>query len=528
MRPRPGSRSFPNAAEGDVRCAPGADDTDGLLPTKAPRNTLGAGLEAAVGKAAAVSSHGRCTRDSPQAEPSAVVGAHLSWPRLSRISEESLQWLQSGPDASERKLRHDGLFVNANELVVGVSHTLDVFKGFLVVLMCTSNVIITMSSSSQRSESFASLLICNFAAAQCFVGFMVAFGYSCYRQYLREWPDPPRKDRLRVRVFRAIFLPVLGAWVCNFAWCFICLKNEPTKELMIAVFTFTRVFGNGPDFLLGFSINLTLAYVLWRPLVKLVKSIRPGTHPYRNWRRDAVALGVVMAPMFLALFPVTDCTGGRRWVQWLLVCKKRDIDTPNLPALPHLADFGIGILLAAVFDRFVGELRPVGNGGIGGGLHFLQWGAARQWSVALLTVAIIALSLFVPLGQVFLHEDLSIVQMSTPFGQLVRGFSCGPSLLWLLSTLWPVAVCVVSSALLVAFKSIQYGVFLRWPLAWLEHLGANVLYCLVVIDIFLAGLFRGFMRVDPFPFTLPHCLLCVVVILAFARFLHYAARTSRK
>jgi len=455
------------------------------------------------------------------------------------------------PPAGLQKLSAEGLLLDMHQLLRDASATLDVFKGSLVVLMAASNVIITMSSTTLRSHSFASLVICNAASSQCFVGFLLAFGFSCYGQYLQERADPPSPKELstlRLRVLRAIAGPVLGAWVCNFAWCFLCLKNELTRANLIDVATFSRVFGNGPDFLCSFSLDLALVYVLWHPIKRLLDNagkasehVPESEHPSVGLisgispenRRDILALAIALSPLLLTMVAVPDCTSNRRWVQWFLVCDKREVDTPSLPALPHLMDFSLGIVVAACWNRFLADLRPVGNGGPSGGFSILPMQAIRRWCFFMVGASMTLLVLFVPLGQVWLHKDLSVLQMATPFGQMIRGFSNGPSALWLLATLWPVATWAGIVVVLVTLRGTALGFLLKWPLLWFEHLGANVLYYLVVTDLFLAGMYRGLptafsTKIDPFPFTLPNCLVCTALILLSGRFLHFIARGARK
>jgi len=441
--------------------------------------------------------------------------------------------------ASLKKLSSEGLLLDMHQLMRDASATLDVFKGSLVVLMLTSNVIITMSSTHLRSHSYGSLVICNAAASTCFVGLLLAFGFSCYTQYLCEWPDPRKElGSLRLRVSRAIAFPVVGAWACNFVWCFICLKNDLTAANLFDVFTFSRVFGNGPDFLCSFSLDLALVYALWRPIMQLLEHAGRAELGANfgfiaklslEQRQDLAAVAIALSPLLFTLVAVPDCTGPhRRWVQWFLVCDKRDIDTSSLPALPYLMDFGLGILVAACWKRFLADLRPVGDGGPNGGHSILPMQALRHWCIITLSTSMALLLLFLPLGQVWFYTDLSVVKMSTPFGHLIRGFSDGPSMLWLLSTLWPAATLAGIVVVLVTLRGTPLGVVLQWPLGWLEHMGANILYYLIVTDLFLAGMFRGFAHSDPFPFTLPACLLCTAFILSIGRFLHFMCRSARK
>jgi hypothetical protein len=53
-----------------------------------------------------------------------------------------------------------------------------------------------------------------------------------------------------------------GAWVCSFAWGFLCFKMPLTWEMGKTMLTFYNLVGNGPDFLLGFSIMLSTMYLL--------------------------------------------------------------------------------------------------------------------------------------------------------------------------------------------------------------------------------------------------------------------------
>jgi len=407
-----------------------------------------------------------------------------------------------------------------------------------VLLMHTSNVMLFLGSKTLRTNSLTSRVICNLAAQGCFVGFMGAFGYTSYRQYLREWPDPPKDlNRVRMRVFKAVAFPIIGAWICNFAWCFLYAKKDSPVSLRLVfdVFTFASVFGNGPDFLLGFSINLAIVYGLWRPVTDFLNGVhcQPGSRAiealYPRFRRDVACVALVLSPLLLTLVALPDCTGNMRWAQWFFVCDKRDPDTPSLPALPHLFDFGVGVLLASAWDRFIAHLKPVGQGGVSGGLHLLPASAAKHWAAVVLSASVVLLLLFIPLGQVWLFEDLQDVQLHTPVGQLIRGHSQGPSPLWLLSTVWPSAVWATVAGVMVSLRGGPLGYLIHYPLAWLEHLGANVLYYLVVVNVFLAGMYHGLDRSGKGQLdTLGSCILCTAMLLAFCRFLHFAAQGSRK
>merc|ERR1719454_793778 len=179
-------------------------------------------------------------------------------------------------------IRGHGLYLDAHQMVLDRSAALDIFKGGLVLMMHYSNTMLFVGSKDLLSKNYLSRVVINLGATQCFVGFMMALGYSSYRQYLREWPDPPKDlNRVRMRVFRAAAFPIVGAWICNFAWCFLYTKKDTpaTWRLILDVFSFASVFGNGPDFLLGFSINLAILYALWRPINNVLDGpkLLPGT-----------------------------------------------------------------------------------------------------------------------------------------------------------------------------------------------------------------------------------------------------------
>lgn len=248
---------------------------------------------------------------------------------------------------------------------------------------------------------------------------------------------------------------------------------------------------------------------------------------YPQCRRDGAILAVVLSPLLFTFLVLPDCTGNMRWAQFFMVCQKRDPDTPSLPALPHLLDFGIGILLASAWDRFIAHLKPVGQGE-SGGLHLLPMADLKTCSWMILAMSLFLLILFVPLGQIWLFENLSHVSLETPVGMLVRGYSGGPSALWMLGTIWPSAVLGVFAGVLVALRAGPAGYILHWPLAYLEHLGANVLYYLIVVDLFLAGMSRTLTDAGKGGLDTSTCILCTVLVLAFCRFLHFAAQGARK
>lgn len=128
--------------------------------------------------------------------------------------------------------------------------------------------------------------------------------------------------------------------------------------------------------------------------------------------------------------------------------------------------------------------------------------------------------LFAPLGQVILMHDFSSAQLS-PVGHPALGL---PSPLWLLASVWPLAALMILCGLVVTLR--HFSAFLRWLDAELTHIGQNLLYYLVVINIFLASLQRS--DLHRASCSLCHCLLGAFSILAASRFIHFMAGQSRK
>jgi hypothetical protein len=283
------------------------------------------------------------------------------------------------------------------------------------------------------------------------------------------------------------------------------------------------VTGSGPDVLLACSLSFVIVYALWSPVGKLFCQVKEG------WGRDGLVLIVALSPMLTTLVHVPGCTGSMRWARLILPCAGQPEEEKDglLPALPHLADFNLGILLAACWDRFISDLKPLGGAQTPSGLHLLPWPAARRWAAGLSAWALLLMTLFVPLGQVFFYTDLEREQVSTPLGQLGHGphtSLVGPSAFGLLAALWPIGVWAAVACLCVSVRGLLAEP-LRAPVGELEHLGANVLYYIVVINVFLAGLGHGGRAKS---WSIGSCLLIATGILAAGRFLHRIAKAARK
>lgn len=68
---------------------------------------------------------------------------------------------------------------------------------------------------------------------------------------------------------RSAALPVAGATICGFGWAFMCFKMPFTWVNIYYIVTFYNLIGNGPDFLLGFSVMLITMFA-FSPLVNMV------------------------------------------------------------------------------------------------------------------------------------------------------------------------------------------------------------------------------------------------------------------
>lgn len=416
-----------------------------------------------------------------------------------------------------------GFTVDVTQVNRRISFSLDIFKGILVFLMTMGHTLITLSPPNIRNTSTLATFVMNACASQCFGGFMIAFGYSCYGAYLKV-DERSKGAAVRFqRVLRTCALPVCGAWVCSFAWAFLCFKVSVTKLTLVEILTFYKVFGNGPDFLLCFSINLAVTYILWEPITNRVQNVK---QPYRQ----AVAVALLLCPIFLSFCVIHNCSGLKHYLNFFMPCRYRGLafESPNLPALPYLFDFGLGVTAALAKEEWLGHLRPEGNSMI------MPWSSASFWLLVSLIATIGFYITFTPLKNIFWDAQLGNVRVQTPWGWMIRGFDEGPSMLWLLSTVFPIQCWFVISFFMakgsLASQCDQGPLCLfRWFTKALEHLGANVLFYLVVADVFLAGLFRAnSFAPDQYPFDTMDAFGCTILILLMGGFIHYLAATARK
>lgn len=402
------------------------------------------------------------------------------------------------------------------EVFTLVSGSLDVFKGLLCILMIYSHVDLCLVNPTEVYYGKLGHFVGNAASGMCFLGFMFSYGYTCYWAYLSDLRPRPLSERLE-RVARSAVLPIIGAWVCSFAWSFMCFKIPITYDSVVGIMTFYYVWGNGPDFLLSFTMLLLVSFAMRRAFVVGLTS--DGTTLGRC-KVAATSAFLLLFPMVLTQCVVADCTGNARYWQFMLPCNKREaVGMANLPALPHFFYFNLGVL-AAVGTQQLGE-------------HLADRSlplAAPQKTVQLLAVVgvgalclnVVFAVLAYPLYDQW-WQNFGNIAVPTRFGEIIRGWSRGPSPLWLLGNLWWIYTLFLGSLVVSALH--RYGQpWMQTPLGWLEHLGANVLIYLVISDILLAGLYRG----NQFPLTAAQGGVATLMIIASTRFIHYLGASGRK
>jgi len=415
--------------------------------------------------------------------------------------------------------RRCGLSVVAGDSTIYYQHmhkccseVLDVYKGVLVIFMTWCHVIMTFTPGSTQSDTLAHF-VCNVGASNCFLGFMLCYGFSCDAAYISE-DNARAPEQRRARVVRSALLPVFGAWVCSFAWGFMCFELPMDSTTLLQMLDLYIVVGNGGDMLLSFTICLLIAYSMRNVINNGLCSSRP------LWTRVSAASILIFTPCAFALFSVRDCTGMKKYLNYFLECSMREGWSSNLPALPHLPYFFLGL----VISRAVREaMATMANGQRVATLR----GSAISW---FLTAAILAIISY-PVYTVWAF-NFGNIMVQTKWGAINRGFSDGPSLLWLAGNLFTVFMTLSSCAatyLIIEWRasclSSWSGWLLQLPLKWLEHLGANVLLYLVCADIFLAGGYRG--SRGQMPLDIAGSVVATTLIFGATRFIHYLGSSSR-
>jgi len=404
----------------------------------------------------------------------------------------------------------------SKEVYATVSSGLDIFKGLLAFLMVYSHVDLCLVNPTEVYYGKLGHFVGNAASGMCFLGFVFSYGYTCYWAYLSELRPRPMAEKL-TRVARSAILPIIGAWVCSFAWSYMCFKIPINTETAVGILTFYYVWGNGPDFLMSFTTMLLVSF-LFRDVINKLVEYKPTTQG--RIRFAFGALFMIFAPLLITKMVVADCTGNGRYFQFFLPCDKREASgMANLPALPHFFYFNIGVV-AAVAVKLFGECLDSTASQLPG-LNTLAKFDFRGIGVAALALQVVLAVLAYPLYAVWWTSYGNISTM-TPYGEIIRGWSRGPTPLWLLGNLWAIYTLVLF-CLAFAYVARKFTCF-QYLTRELEHTGANVLIYLVVSDCLLAGLYRG----TEFPLTAAGGCVATVSIMLATRFVHYLGHSGRK
>lgn len=396
--------------------------------------------------------------------------------------------------------------VNQPDLMTVCNRCLDIFKGVLVIFMTWAHVDLTLMQPYLQAYDPVPHFVGNAASGLCFLGFMTAYGFSCDNAYLSDFKKRSLAQRME-RLARSALMPVFGAWACAFGWGYMCWKLPLDMDGVIRILDFRLALGNGPDFLLCFTTCLLTMYPLrgW---------VNKGLNAEHGGLRVLTAMLMLAVPLALTQVVVQDCSGLHKYLGYVFVCHAREPYSPVLPGLPHLFYFNLGVLLSRYIKALSADLKA------GADIDM------KRLAALCTSGAMLFLVLCYPLATVWSY-NYGNLYATTQWGTISRGFSDGPSPLWLVGNLFP--IYVLMGFTLFVYHMVEqhpWSLFpLRLLLDQLEHLGANVLMYLVVGDIALAGLWRGLM--NEYPLDTRGCMYATVIIMALTRFIHYLGASSR-
>lgn len=387
------------------------------------------------------------------------------------------------------------------------NHGLDVFKGVLVIFMTWAHVDLTLMNPGLQYYSKVPHFVGNMASGLCFLGFMMAYGFSCDNAYISDWKKRTFAQRME-RLARSALLPVGGAWVCGLGWGYMCWKFPIDLNGLFMVLDFRLSMGNGPDFLLCFTVCLLTMYSLRHAVNRFLGA-------QERWKRITCGAVMLLLPLATTWIVVPECVGWKKYLGYLFECTLREAYAPVLPGVPHLFYFNLGLLLSRLVKHLAAQAKD-GEQVDGKFMSFCGLG-----------LAFVFLVLSYPLYSVWSLNYGNLTAM-TKWGAVTRGFVDGPSVLWLLGNLFSIYVLLASS--IATYVAVQRAPkFLSMPLrvllGELEHLGANVLLYLVVGDLLLAGLWRG--QMNQYPLDNQGCIAMTLGLFCVTRFLHYLGASSR-
>lgn len=453
--------------------------------------------------------------------------------------DEVHQWLLGPPDETELENKAEREEPGADDFRPErvLSRAIDILKGALCMLMVASHVNLCLVHPKLLLFEGVGHTIGNLASSLCLLGFVFAYGWSCWDSFVAKTDQD-----LWTRVARSSLLPVGGAVLCSLAWCFVAFKIPLTARAVWQIVTFYHIWGNGPDFLLTFTICLLLM-MPFRSQLRNTFGIDA-----RASRKRVVATVFIMlgGPILMTFMVVPDCSGPslRRYLQYLVVCDKRDaLGMASFPVLPHCLYFNAGLVLAAITAKLFPQKQlpidmadtprvsdPVERA-VGAARQATAQAAQREsegvyrrdflrMHIMWVFGCFAALVMFaLPVLSVWKYSYGNLAA-ETPWGHVVRGFSRGPSALWLLGNMLG-----VFSAFLVAVFVAWIVEKLRGPAIWLsnalEHFGANVLLYLIVTDVVLAGLYHG-----DFPLTVGDGGVVTMCLLVTTRLVHYLCAST--
>jgi len=200
------------------------------------------------------------------------------------------------------------------------------------------------------------------------------------------------------------------------------------------------------------------------------------------------------------------------------------------------------------------HLREEQGGTCYGALHLIPWGTASSLLAWTWGIALILMLPFAPLGQLWFALDFNAASQHGTQPQhnnmllSIVGGPGRPSVVWLLGTLWPLAVLLAILALswsqvrrLEEHEEAQHrrsGWWLSLPMQELQHFGSCLLYYVTFSNVFLAsvGVERvvpsstGIQPADGHPkeaFSTARVMIGGVGILLTARFLYLVATRRR-
>jgi hypothetical protein len=448
---------------------------------------------------------------------SCVLPKEEKWEKSEAVERAPLIAVEDSERVAEVKPGKPAAKAVSKEIFATVSSGLDIFKGVLCFLMIYSHVNLCLVNPQEVYYGKLGHFVGNAASGMCFLGFVFSYGYTCYWAYLSDWTPRPYSVRLN-RVLRSAILPIIGAWVCSFAWSYMCFKIPITQESFVDILLFYYVWGNGPDFLISFTTLLLASFALRTPINYALSC--DGT-PRGRVRFAAGCVSLVVVPLLLTKLVVPDCTGNKRYFMFFLPCDKREpVGMANLPGLPHFFYFNLGVL-AAVFIKYGADRFEKMTEQLSSVRQMLQAPIVSSLATGTLVLNVVLAILAYPLYTVW-WTNYGNIAVSTPYGEILRGWSRGPSALWLIGNLWGIYTLLVLSLVLAALAR-QF-----WPLATvckeMEHFGANVLINLVMSDCLLAGMYRG----TSFPLTCVQGGMCTICIMMTGRFVHYLGASGRK